>query len=80
MRPYKDAIGAEKREELIVGMAAGVMGTYRHFEAQRLLGTEPLRNAATFRRTTPKIGRNDPCPCGSGNKFKQCCGKTTILH
>ncbi len=27
-------------------------------------------------RATPKIGRNDPCPCGSGKKFKQCCGKT----
>ncbi|MEY4593546.1 MAG: preprotein translocase subunit SecA, partial [Pseudomonadota bacterium] len=23
----------------------------------------------------PKVGRNDPCPCGSGKKFKQCCGK-----
>ncbi len=23
----------------------------------------------------PKIGRNEPCPCGSGNKFKKCCGK-----
>ena len=22
-----------------------------------------------------KVGRNDPCPCGSGRKFKQCCGK-----
>lgn len=22
-----------------------------------------------------KVGRNDPCPCGSGNKFKKCCGK-----
>ena len=22
-----------------------------------------------------KIGRNDPCPCGSGKKYKQCCGK-----
>jgi uncharacterized protein len=80
MRPYKHAIGAEKREELIVGIAAGVMGIYHHFEAQRLLGTEPPLNAATFRRTTPKIGRNDSCPCGSGKKFKQCCGKTTILH
>ena len=29
----------------------------------------------TFRRETPKIGRNDPCPCGSGKKFKRCCGK-----
>jgi preprotein translocase subunit SecA len=27
------------------------------------------------KRTGPKVGRNDPCPCGSGKKFKQCCGK-----
>ena len=26
-------------------------------------------------RTGPKVGRNDPCPCGSGKKFKQCCGR-----
>ena len=26
-------------------------------------------------RTEPKIGRNDPCPCGSGKKYKKCCGK-----
>jgi len=26
------------------------------------------------KRTGPKVGRNDPCPCGSGKKFKQCCG------
>ena len=29
----------------------------------------------SFRRQTPKIGRNDPCPCGSGKKYKNCCGK-----
>ena len=28
----------------------------------------------TVRRETPKVGRNDPCPCGSGKKFKKCCG------
>jgi preprotein translocase subunit SecA len=28
----------------------------------------------TIRRDTPKVGRNDPCPCGSGKKFKQCHG------
>lgn len=27
-------------------------------------------------RTTPKIGRNEPCSCGSGKKYKTCCGKT----
>ena len=26
-----------------------------------------------LRRDTPKVGRNDPCPCGSGKKFKKCC-------
>jgi hypothetical protein len=28
----------------------------------------------TIRVTTPRVGRNDPCPCGSGKKFKKCCG------
>ncbi|MBN1878676.1 preprotein translocase subunit SecA [bacterium] len=28
----------------------------------------------TVRRNTPKVGRNDPCPCGSGKKYKKCCG------
>ena len=28
-----------------------------------------------IRRAQPKVGRNDPCPCGSGKKYKQCCGK-----
>jgi hypothetical protein len=27
----------------------------------------------TFRRPSAKVGRNDPCPCGSGKKFKKCC-------
>ena len=29
------------------------------------------------RRETSKVGRNDPCPCGSGKKYKQCCGKVS---
>jgi SEC-C motif-containing protein len=29
----------------------------------------------TVVRSGPKVGRNDPCPCGSGKKYKQCCGK-----
>jgi SEC-C motif-containing protein len=28
----------------------------------------------TQHRATPKVGRNDPCPCGSGKKYKKCCG------
>ncbi|MCK9331480.1 MAG: SEC-C domain-containing protein, partial [Candidatus Cloacimonetes bacterium] len=33
------------------------------------------RQAQTVVRTKPKIGRNDPCPCGSGKKYKNCCGR-----
>ena len=29
----------------------------------------------TIRRDTPKVGRNDPCPCGSGKKYKNCHGQ-----
>ena len=37
---------------------------------------EEKRNVPeTYRRDMPKIGRNDPCPCGSGKKYKNCCGK-----
>ena len=30
--------------------------------------------ASTFTREQPKVGRNQPCPCGSGKKYKHCCG------
>jgi preprotein translocase subunit SecA len=30
--------------------------------------------SVTIRRDTPKVGRNDPCPCGSGKKYKNCHG------
>ncbi len=33
------------------------------------------KQSKTVRRATPKIGRNDPCPCGSGKKYKHCCGR-----
>jgi len=32
----------------------------------------PKRKPVTAEK---KVGRNDPCPCGSGKKYKQCCGK-----
>jgi len=43
-------------------------GTENPMEAQRSEKQEPIRVAKT-------VGRNEPCPCGSGKKYKQCCGK-----
>jgi uncharacterized protein len=81
LRPYKEPISVEKREHLIAAAAAGVMRIYQYFEATRLLEPVPDRIGPTYRRVAPKVGRNDPCPCGSGKKFKHCCGKDKItLH
>ena len=38
-----------------------------------LLGMEDNEETSTFVRESPKVGRNDPCPCGSGKKYKKCC-------
>ena len=78
MRPYKEPVSAELRETLIVGAAAGMNKIYHYFEAQRLLGNDLIGNTTTVRRSMPKIGRNEPCLCGSGKKFKHCCGKNTL--
>jgi uncharacterized protein len=39
------------------------------------IGRQARLKVETVRRSSPKVGRNDPCPCGSGRKFKQCHGK-----
>ena len=36
--------------------------------------TSTKRNDIPYKRTEAKVGRNDPCPCGSGKKYKKCCG------
>ena len=45
----------------------------RHEGAWYFTEGEPVR-PQPFVRDEPKVGRNDPCPCGSGRKFKKCCG------
>ena len=49
---------------------------------EEILGEEKMvelakkyKQSKTVRRETPKVGRNDPCPCGSGKKYKHCCGR-----
>ncbi len=40
-----------------------------------LISSAPAEKQETYKRQNAKIGRNDPCPCGSGKKYKQCHGK-----
>jgi len=43
---------------------------YIEFINEKTINAKP-----PVKRSTPKVGRNDPCPCGSGKKYKDCCGK-----
>lgn len=66
----------EQRQELTLQMPDAVLGMYLHWL--------PLRHAIyeqeIARAMQPKVGRNEPCPCGSGKKFKKCCGAPVNLH
>ncbi|OUU21431.1 MAG: preprotein translocase subunit SecA [Planctomycetia bacterium TMED53] len=42
---------------------------------QGVSGSQKTATVETIRNDQPKVGRNDPCPCGSGKKYKKCCGK-----
>lgn len=72
--------GLENREDVITMMIAGLSHIYRYFEPHR----RARANAGvpqTARLKVEKIGRNEPCPCGSGRKYKHCCGAdASSLH
>lgn len=49
---------------------------YHHADYDEALAQEPAaEEQKPFVRAGGKVGRNDPCPCGSGKKYKQCHGK-----
>jgi uncharacterized protein len=75
MRP--DPISPEKREKIIVYMAAGLLGAYRYFRKHReaFSGTTLIPET---RHNAPKVGRSELCPCGSGKKYKKCCGGARV--
>ena len=74
MRP--NPISPEKREEFMVHMAAGLVQAYRYFRAQRQVSASA--HTSSPRRNSPKVGRNEMCPCGSDKKYKRCCDGATV--
>ena len=59
--------------------AAGTLAQRRDLEAAGRAGSPggAVRKRQPARRSASAVGRNEPCPCGSGKKYKQCCGKRT---
>ncbi|HUV40183.1 MAG TPA: preprotein translocase subunit SecA [Sedimentisphaerales bacterium] len=71
--------GARARSVWNVSAAAhDEVGQFAMAERQRAAATAPQgqQKVKQIKLETPKVGRNDPCPCGSGRKYKKCCGKT----
>src|ERR1700730_15368765 len=64
----------EQAPDLIPGCISGIAEFWRR-KARHNQTSISLRPAAGCGpRAATKLGRNDPCPCGSGRKFKKCCG------
>lgn len=68
----------ETAEQLLSLIGAGLGRAYRHFKELRRAARPDSPAPPPVRRANPKVGRNEPCPCGSGKKFKHCCG--VALH
>lgn len=76
MRTWKKPPDRKLRENLIVGIAVAAQKLHDYFRTHR---ARDARSRATGeRKAEPKIGRNDPCYCGSGKKYKKCCGNVTV--
>ncbi len=79
-------LGSHKRPAVVrvrtIEKAEEIVGLARERGWQVIVGVEPDKLVRAHKpeakpRLPPKISGNDFCPCGSGNKFKKCCGATT---
>jgi uncharacterized protein len=68
-----------QREKIAETIAAAVAAVYRFWLPRREESDTVLAGAPNVRKAH-KTGRNEPCPCGSGKKFKKCCGAARTLH
>ena len=70
-----DEMIAAIREETIRLILTIPIRIERPIQREQVLKPDAPNAGTTVRNTEKKIGRNDPCPCGSGKKYKNCCGK-----
>jgi preprotein translocase subunit SecA len=73
------AIGFSGSGDGAAGSPAPVGAGVAAAQAASVAGSEGVAGAGLslpLRRDVPKVGRNEPCPCGSGKKFKKCCGRS----
>ncbi len=77
---FRVRLEAGQRSRSVYNVSQAKHDEVNQFEVtqrQRAAATAPQgeRKVKTIKHEEPKVGRNDPCPCGSGKKYKKCCGK-----
>ena len=65
----------EEAGELIPACVIAIAAYWRGKGPKQFSMSLPSGSSTKPAPTSTKVGRNDPCPCGSGKKFKKCCGK-----
>jgi HEAT repeat protein len=75
---FKKRKEQEERQNARVKELSALFSNYRKNMEQAKL--EDGEKVVPFKRDSPKVGRNDPCPCGSGKKYKKCCLNKTSVH
>jgi len=70
------------RLDILLLMTEGLIEAHRYFEPHRRAFSRDSPKSEPVRRSASRVGRNNPCPCGSGKKFKLCCGapEGTSVH
>ena len=68
---HPESGGMKKTAERAYQNVERGLDTQSHFAPRQ---SAPDQKPEPIHRESPKVGRNDPCPCGSGKKYKKCCG------
>jgi uncharacterized protein len=78
LSPERDALTRTpaQRADLSLQIPEAVLGMHAHWLALR----RTVHERTIAKTLQAKVGRNEPCPCGSAKKFKKCCGAPANLH
>ena len=72
---FDDMLEKIKQETTQYLLKAEITQNLERKEVVKPTGTNDSKDKVKTQRKVDKVGRNDPCPCGSGKKYKQCCGR-----
>ena len=74
LKKYREEINEEINQMIVLKPFILEPDVYEKKHKKTIKGQSEISDNTPY-VSPPKIGRNEPCPCGSGKKYKKCCGK-----